>query len=199
MTLPAVTCRMRLCEGHLRGQVQLHVRVLQPVREKRAACCRTSRCSPCRTGGTFWRGTSGTSRIRFTCACPSGQGGRTRDAVTLPQCRALSVLYYSEHGGVDAAWLALGREAKRAGREGGGSAAVLGIVAPYPGGRSRRSGIASGWPCPWRSEGIFFCLRRVLFHFHFFCLWRDTFFPWRKKVSKERHLRKGGISDFPFP
>ena len=31
-----------------------------------------------------------------------------------------------------------------------------------------------------------------------FCLRRDTFFPWRKKVSKERHLRKGGFRFPPF-
>ena len=30
------------------------------------------------------------------------------------------------------------------------------------------------------------------------CLRRVTFFPWRKKVTKERHLRKGGISISPF-
>ena len=31
-----------------------------------------------------------------------------------------------------------------------------------------------------------------------FCLRRDTFFPWRKKVSKERHSRGKGFR-FPFP
>ena len=31
-----------------------------------------------------------------------------------------------------------------------------------------------------------------------FCLRRDTFFPWRKKVSKERHLRGEGFR-FPSP
>ena len=30
------------------------------------------------------------------------------------------------------------------------------------------------------------------------CLRRDTFFPWRKKVSKERHSRGKGFR-FPFP
>ena len=34
--------------------------------------------------------------------------------------------------------------------------------------------------------------------FPFLCLRRDTFFPWRKKVSKERHLRKGGFRFPPF-
>ena len=31
-----------------------------------------------------------------------------------------------------------------------------------------------------------------------FCLRRVTFFPWRKKVTKERHLRKGGFRFPPF-
>ena len=34
--------------------------------------------------------------------------------------------------------------------------------------------------------------------FFLFCLRRDTFFPWRKKVSKERHLRGEGFR-FPSP
>ena len=32
----------------------------------------------------------------------------------------------------------------------------------------------------------------------FLCLRRVTFFPWRKKVTKERHLRKGGFRFPPF-
>ena len=37
-----------------------------------------------------------------------------------------------------------------------------------------------------RCAGVRFCLRRV------------TFFHWRKKVTKERHLRKGGFRFPPF-
>ena len=53
--------------------------------------------------------------------------------MTLPPCRALSVLYYGEHGGVDAAWLELGREVKARGAKVAGLPRVLGIVAPYSG------------------------------------------------------------------
>ena len=34
--------------------------------------------------------------------------------------------------------------------------------------------------------------------FPFLCLRRVTFFSWRKKVTKERHLRKGGFRFPPF-
>ena len=42
----------------------------------------------------------------------------------------------------------------------------------------------------------FYPARGLFVLFPFLCLRRVTFFPWRKKVTKERHLRKGG---FRFP
>ena len=56
------------------------------------------------------------------------------DAVVLPACRVLSVLYYGEYDeGVDEAWLTLGREVKERGLTPAGLPRVLGIVAPYTG------------------------------------------------------------------
>ena len=46
----------------------------------------------------------------------------------LPECRALSVLYYGEYSGMDEAWLTLGREVKARGLKPIGPPRVLGIV-----------------------------------------------------------------------
>lgn len=55
------------------------------------------------------------------------------EAVVLPECRTLSVLYYGEYSGMDEAWLTLGREVKARGLKPIGPPRVLGIVAPYTG------------------------------------------------------------------
>ena len=56
-----------------------------------------------------------------------------KDAVTLPECRVLSVLYCGPYDGIDEAWLTLGREAKARGLKPVAPPRVLGIVAPYTG------------------------------------------------------------------
>ncbi len=56
-----------------------------------------------------------------------------KDAVTLPECRMLSVLYCGEYSGIDEAWLTLGREVKSRGLKPIAPPRVLGIVAPYTG------------------------------------------------------------------
>ena len=89
MTLPAVTCCTRRCEGaHHRGEVQRHVRLLRPVRPSGAADFPTSRCSPSRSGRTIWRAALATRRTPFMCACRCGlktppQGGG--DAAGMPR------------------------------------------------------------------------------------------------------------------
>ena len=56
-----------------------------------------------------------------------------KEAVTLPACRALSVLYYGSYAGADEAFLRLGREVKERSLTPAGDPRVLGIVAPYTG------------------------------------------------------------------
>ena len=58
---------------------------------------------------------------------------KTVDSVALPSCKALSVLYYGDYGGVDNAWLTLGKEVKSRGLTPAGFPRALGIVAPYTG------------------------------------------------------------------
>lgn len=55
------------------------------------------------------------------------------DAVVLPECRVLSVLYCGDYSGSNEAWLTLGREVKARDLTPAGSPRVLGIVAPSTG------------------------------------------------------------------
>ena len=197
--LPAVTCRMRLCEARTYEDKYNSMYEFYSQCVKRAACCRTSRCSPCRTGGTFWRGTSGTSRIRFTCACPSGQGGR-HDAVTLPA--------------VPGAVGAVLRRARRRGRGVAGAGPAGGALGVKCGGSAagaghRRALLRAGdrgeavlppaGPARGGVRGIFFlCLRRKYF-FTFILPPVDTFFPLAKESIQRTPFKERGISDFPFP
>ena len=56
-----------------------------------------------------------------------------KSTVTLPEYRALSVLYCGDYSGTDEAWLTLGKEAKDRKLKPAAAPRVLGIVAPYTG------------------------------------------------------------------
>lgn len=55
------------------------------------------------------------------------------DAVYLPPCTVLSVLYHGDYSNVETAWLTLGKEVKERGLTPAAFPRVLGIVAPYTG------------------------------------------------------------------
>jgi len=56
-----------------------------------------------------------------------------RDSVSLPACRAVSVLYYGDYDKVNEAWRALGKEIKDRNLKVVGKPRTIGIVAPYTG------------------------------------------------------------------
>lgn len=58
---------------------------------------------------------------------------KIKDAVIIPSCKVLSVLYYGDYKNVDSAWLKLGYEVKKRNYKTIGMPRVLGIVAPYTG------------------------------------------------------------------
>lgn len=58
---------------------------------------------------------------------------KVAEAVVLPRCKVLSVLYYGSYDNIDEAWLTLGREVRTRGLKPVGSPRVLGLVAPYTG------------------------------------------------------------------
>ena len=69
----------------------------------------------------------------YTVCVPVQPEKAPADALVLPECRVLSVLYCGDYSGVDEAWLTLGREVKARGLTLAGNPRVLGIVAPCTG------------------------------------------------------------------
>ncbi len=133
MTLPAVTCCMRRSMG-------------RTVADKYAAMydfygeCIRKGCvlsdEPIFTISErldYLDGYIGDAPYPFSVCIPVRTEKMPADAVTLPACRALSVLYYGDYDGVDEAWLTLGREVWERGLKPAGFPRVLGIVAPYTG------------------------------------------------------------------
>ena len=133
MTLPAVTCRMRLCEGHTYEDKYNSMYEFYSQCVKKGCVLSDEPLFTMSNRRDFLEGYIGDEPYPFYVCVPIRPRRADKDAVTLPPCRALSALYYGEHGGVDAAWLALGREAKALGVKAAGLPRVLGIVAPYSG------------------------------------------------------------------
>lgn len=133
MAMPAVICRMRRCEGHT-------------IAEKYAAmydfygeCVRTG-CAlsdepifAISDRRDYLEGYIGTEPYPFWVCVPLRPESAPADAVRLPECRVLSVLYYGGYDGIDEAWLTLGREVKSRALTPIAPPRVLGIVAPYTG------------------------------------------------------------------
>ena len=69
----------------------------------------------------------------YTVCVPVRSESAPADAVVLPECRVLSVLYCGDYAGIDEAWLTLGRKVKAHNLTPAGFPRVLGIVAPYTG------------------------------------------------------------------
>ena len=133
MTLPAVTCCTRRCEGHTIAEKYnaMYDFYGQCVRQG----CRLSH-EPIFTISErtdYLEGRIGDTPYPFHVCVPVRPENAPKEAVTLPECRALSVLYYGDYSGVDEAFLALGREVRERGLKPAGFVRVLGIVAPYSG------------------------------------------------------------------
>ena len=133
MTLPAVTCCMRRCEGHTIADKYNAMYDFYGQCVRRG--CRLSR-EPIFTKSErtdYLEGRIGDTPYPFHVCVPVRPENAPKGAVTLPECRALSVLYYGDYSGVDEAFLALGREVRARGLKPAGFVRVLGIVAPYSG------------------------------------------------------------------
>ena len=133
MNLPEVICCMRKCEGHT-------------IKEKYDAmydfyseCIRkgfklssepifsiSERCD-------YLDGYIGDTPYPFWVGIPMIKEKAPKEAVTLPACKALSVLYCGGYKEIDKAWLTLGKEVKSRGLKIKDFPRALGIVAPYTG------------------------------------------------------------------
>ena len=133
MDLPAVTCCTRRCEGHtiaekynamydfygqcVRRGYRLSDEPMFTISERR----------------DYLDGYIGDAPYPYQVCVPVRTESAPAEAVTLPEYRALSALYYGDYSGVDEAFLALGREVRERGLKPAGFVRVLGIVAPYSG------------------------------------------------------------------
>ena len=133
MTLPAVTCRMRLCEGHTYEDKYNSMYEFYSQCVKKGCVLSDEPLFTMSDRRDFLEGYIGDEPYPFYVCVPIRPRRADKDAVTLPPCRALSVLHYGDYDNVDAAWLTLGREVKARGLRPAGPPRVLCIVAPYTG------------------------------------------------------------------
>ena len=133
MTLPAVTCCMRRCEGHTVAEKYASMYDFYGECIKKGYTLSDEPLFSMSDRHDYWDGYIGDEPYPFYVCVPIRPRKSDKDAVTLPECRVLSVLYYGDYDGVDEAWLTLGREAKARGLKPTGFPRVLGIIAPYTG------------------------------------------------------------------
>ena len=133
MTLPAVTCRMRRCEGHTVAEKYAYMYDFYSECVKKGCVLSDEPLFTLSDRQDYWDGYIGDTPYPIYVCVPVRPEKAPKDAVTLPECRALSVLYYGGYDGVDEAWLTLGREARSRALTPGGLPRVMGIVAPYTG------------------------------------------------------------------
>ena len=129
VTLPAVTCCIQWHVGHTFAERYdaMYDFYSQCIRE---GCVLSD--EPLFTMSDrqdYLAGYIGDTPYPFAVCVPVRPEKAPAGAVTLPECRALSVLYCGDYSNVDEAWLRLGR--------------------PIPAGRSKRGGIAPGLFCRW--------------------------------------------------
>lgn len=133
LTLPAVTCCRRLCEGHTIAEKYNAMYDFYGECVRRGYRLSDEPIFTVSQRQDFLNGYITDEPYPFWVCVPVRPEKAPKEAVTLPACRALSVLYYGSYAGADEAFLRLGREAKERGLTPAGDPRVLGIVAPYTG------------------------------------------------------------------
>ena len=132
-TLPAVTCCRRLCEGHTIAEKYNAMYDFYGECVRKGYVLSDEPIFSVSDRRDYLDGYIGKTPYPFWMCVPVRKDKSPDEAVTMPECRALSVLYHGDYSGVDGAWLALGREVKARGLTPADYPRVLGIVAPYTG------------------------------------------------------------------
>lgn len=133
MTLPAVTCCMRRCEGHTIAEKYAATYDFYGECVRRGYRLSDEPLFSMLERTDYLDGTISRTPYPYWVCVPVQPQKAPPEAVTLPECRVLSVLYYGDYAGLDEAWLTLGREVKARGLKPAGNPRGLGIVAPYTG------------------------------------------------------------------
>lgn len=133
MQLPAVTCLMRQCRGRTVADKYADMYDFYSECVRRGCVLSEDPLFTISDRQDYLEGYISSEPYPYAVCVPIQSKKAPADAVVLPECRVLSVLYCGDYSGVDEAWLALGREAKARGLTPAGAPRVLGIVAPYTG------------------------------------------------------------------
>lgn len=133
MHLPAVTCLMRQCTGHTIAEKYAAMYDFYSKCIRRGCVLSDEPLFTISERTDYLKGHISDQPYPYTVCVPVRTESAPSDAVVLPECRVLSVLYCGDYAGIDEAWLALGHEVKVRGLTPTGFPRVLGIVAPYTG------------------------------------------------------------------
>ena len=133
ITLPAVTFLSRCCQGHSVAEKTAAMYDFYGECVRRGCILSDEPIFNIQERQDFLNGRIDNTPYPYYVCVPVKPETAPSDAVTLPTCRALSVLYFGDYGGVDEMWLTMGREVKARGLTPAGLPRVLCIVAPYTG------------------------------------------------------------------
>lgn len=133
MKLPAVTCRMRWCRGFTLRQRYNDMYDFYSECVRLGCVLSDEPLFTISERQDYLEGAIANTPYPYAVCVPMQPKKAPEDAVVLPECRALSVLYCGDYSGIDEAWLTLGREIKERGLTPAAAPRVLGIVAAYTG------------------------------------------------------------------
>ncbi len=131
--LPAVTCLTRQCKGHTIAEKYADMYDLYSQCIRRGCVLSDDPLFTISERTDYLEGYISDQPYPYTVCVPVRSESAPADAVVLPECRVLSVLYCGDYAGIDEAWLTLGRKVKAHNLTPAGFPRVLGIVAPYTG------------------------------------------------------------------
>lgn len=133
MDLPSVTCRMHRCKCLTTAERYTEMYAFYSECVRKGCLLSDEPLFAIMDRKDYLEGYIGDTPYPNAVCVPVRPNKAAADAVVLPECRVLSVLYSGEYSGIDEAWLTLGREAKARGLKPAAPPRVLGIVAPYTG------------------------------------------------------------------
>ena len=133
MTLPAVTCQMRRCMGATIAEKYASMYDFYGECVRKGCVLSDEPLFTILERQDYLDGYISNKSYPYSVCVPVRPEKADEEAVVLPECRVLSVLYYGNYDGVDQGWLTMGREVKAQGLVPVGFPRVLGIVAPYTG------------------------------------------------------------------
>ena len=133
MTLPAVTCCMRWSVGLTTADRYAEMYAFYSECVRKGCVLSNEPLFAIMDRKDYLEGIIGDTPYPNAVCVPMRADKAPEDAVVLPECRVLSVLYCGEYKNIDEAWLTLGREVKARGLKPVAPPRVLGIVAPYTG------------------------------------------------------------------